>query len=103
MQSLAETVRPPQGSGTPVPEVRPATQASRVRTAVLCLFLEEFSSGSLAFLFALICADGRLARDPLRLAFARDAGPDECVVAGPGQLQRIPFALLTNRVHPGVL
>src|SRR5688500_8621628 len=38
-------------------------------------------------------------REPLRLAFAGNAGLDEGVVTGAGQLHRVPLALLTHRVH----
>src|SRR5262249_43362466 len=37
--------------------------------------------------------------EAFRLAFVGDAGPDEGVDAGLGQLQRVPLALLADRPH----
>ena len=40
--------------------------------------------------------------EPFRLALVRDAGLDELVVAGLGQLHGVPFALLADCIHPGL-
>src|SRR5438094_481086 len=80
-------------------------RASPGGPAVPSPFPGEFSSSSLVS-FRLGgggVGAGRPARDLLRLAFARDAGPHERVVAGPGQVERIPLALLTDRAYWGLL
>src|SRR2546429_17064 len=41
--------------------------------------------------------------EPLRLALVRDAPPDEQVVAGPGQLHRVPLRLLADGVDRRLL
>src|SRR5262249_42881719 len=45
----------------------------------------------------------RVPRQLLRLGLARDAGLDEPVLAGLGQLQRVPLALGADRVRRGRL